>query len=205
MRAILVRGNAVSTIAFAVPLVARPEVERSIARWAAGLVEDGDTIALDASTAVLGMASFLAGLRNLTVLTNGIEIGRQLARNASNRVLLVANMLSADGASVIGPCHQPALRSVKPVRAFVSCDGFSFAGGLTDKDAKGAAVKSRLVALADSTVALIEAGRYGRVYQGPFARADQLAHIFSDDSLEPEWADLVREASIPLTLCNPGA
>ncbi len=192
-----------STIPFAVPFVARPEVERSIARWAAGLVKDGDTIALDASSAVLSMAPFLAARRNLVVLTNGIEVGRMLARNLSNTVLLVANMFGADGGSVVGPCHEPVLRSGKPGMVFISCDGFSLAAGLTDVDAEGAAVKSRLVALADSAVALIDSSKYGRVCQGPFARADQVAHIFSDDGLESEWVDLVRDASIALTLCNP--
>lgn len=191
-----------STIPFAVPFVARPEVERSIARWAAGLVKDGDTIALDASTAVLSMAPFLASRRNLVVLTNGIEVGRLMAQVPTNTVLLVANALSADGGSVVGPCHEPVLRSAKPIVAFVSCDGFSLAAGLTDVDAQGALVKRQLLAAADSAVALIDSGRYGRVHQGPFARADQVAHIFSDDGLESEWVDLVRDASIALTLCN---
>ena len=148
------------------------------------------------------MAPFLAGRRNLVVLTNGIEIGRLLARNSSNTVLLVANMLAADGCSVVGPCHELVLRSVKPATAFVSCDGFSIAAGLSDIDAQGALVKSQMVAAADSVVALIESSRYGRVYQGPFARADQLAHIFSDDGLGPDWAELVQVASIALTLCS---
>jgi DeoR/GlpR family transcriptional regulator of sugar metabolism len=112
-------------------------------------------------------------------------------------------MLGPNGRSVVGPCHEPVLRSVKPSTAFVSCDGFSLAAGLTDTDAQGALVKSKMVAVADSTVALIESSRYGRVYQGPFARADQLAHIFSDDAVDPDWVNLVQDASIALTLCNP--
>jgi DeoR/GlpR family transcriptional regulator of sugar metabolism len=193
----------VTTVPFAVPRRAQPEVEHSIARWAAGLVKDGDTIVMDASPVVLAMAPFLTQRRNLVVLTNGIEIGQVLARVPSNRVLLIGNLLRADGASVVGPVYEPALRSLKSATAFVSCDGFSLAAGLTDTGADEAFVKSQMVGLAQATVALIESAKYGRVCQAPFARADRLAHILSDDGLEPHWVEQVQDASIALTLCHP--
>lgn len=192
-----------TAIPVADPARAHPDAVRSIARWAAGLVNDGDTILLDASPPVLAMAPFLAGHRNLVVLTNGIEIGRLLAQNPSNRVLLTANVLRADGMSVIGPLHEPIRRSVQSATAFISCDGFSLAAGLTDMDADEALVKGHMVALARSTVALIDSTKYGRVYHAPFARADQLAHIFTDDGLEPYWIEQVQDGSIALTICRP--
>jgi DeoR/GlpR family transcriptional regulator of sugar metabolism len=193
----------VTTVPFAVPPKARPEVEHSIARWASGLVKDGDTIVLDASPAVLAMAPFLAPRRNLVVVTNGIEIGQALSRVPTNRVLLIGNLLRADGAAVVGTLYEPALRNLKSATAFVSCDGFSLAAGLTDAGADGAFVKSQMVALAQATVALIESRNFGRVCQAPFARADELAHIFSDDGLEQHWVEQVQDACIALTLCHP--
>lgn len=198
-----IRGNTVTTVPLTVAPRAGPEVEHSIARWAAGLVHDGDTLVMDASLAVLAMAPFLAQRRYLVVLTTGIEIGRALARVPTNKVLLIGNLLQADGASVVGPVYEPALRSFKSATAFVSCDGFSLAGGLTDTGADEALVKSQMVGLAQATVALIESAKFGRVCQAPFARADQLAHILTDDGLEPHWVEQVQDASIALTLCHP--
>jgi DeoR family transcriptional regulator, aga operon transcriptional repressor len=198
-----IKGNTVTTVPSTVAPRARPEVEHSIARWAAGLVQDGDTIAMDASPVVLAMAHFLVRRRNLVVLTTGIEIGQALSRIPTNRVLLLGNLLRADGAAVVGHLHEPALRSLKSATAFVSCDGFSLAAGLTDRDADEALVKSQVVGLAQATVALIESAKYGRVCQAPFARADQLAHILTDDGLEPHWVEQVQDASIALTLCHP--
>lgn len=192
-----------STILTAVHHTEHPEAGWGMARWAAGLVNDGDTVAMDASSAVLAMASFLADRRELVVLTNGIELGRLLARNPSNRVVLTGNVLRADGLSVVGPFYGPAVRGVRPATAFISCEGFSLAAGLTETDADVAAVKRQMVAAAGSAVALIESGKFGRVCQAPFIRADELAHIFSDDALEPHWVEQVQDASIVLTLCHP--
>ena len=130
--------------------------KRGIARWAAGLVQDGDTILMDASTTVFNMVPFLVERRNLVILTNGIETGLRLAENSTNSVILMAGFLRRDGAAVVGPLYEPALRS-RPIKtAFVSCQGFSLAAGLTDTDTNEAAVKNCMVTLADFTVALIE-------------------------------------------------
>lgn len=176
--------------------------KRAIARWAAGLVQDGDTILLDASTTVYYMAPFLAARRNLVVLTNGIAIGSRLAENRTNAVILVAGVIHPEHASVVGPLYEPALRTHHIKTAFVSCRGFSLSAGLTETDGNEAAIKFRMVKLAESTAVLADSTKFGQVYQAPFARADQVTHIFSDDRLEPHWVQQVQAASIVLTLCS---
>ncbi len=178
------------------------DAKRDIARWAAGLVQDGDTILMDASTTVYNMAPFLADRRNLVVLTNGIEVGCRLAENRTNSVILVAGVIHAEHASVIGPIYDPVLQNHHIKTAFVSCRGFSLSAGLTEADANEAAIKFRMIALAESTVGLVDATKFGQVYQAPFARADQVTHIFCDSSLAPYWVQQVQVASIVLTLCS---
>ena len=62
------------------PFLTRCEINQKakewMARWASDLVEDGDSILLDASSTVFYLAEFLKNRRNLTVVTNGIEVGR---------------------------------------------------------------------------------------------------------------------------------
>lgn len=176
--------------------------KRAIARWAADLVQDGDTILLDASTTVYNMAPFLAARRNLVVLTNGIAIGCRLAENRTNSVILVAGVIHPEHASVVGPLYEPVLRNHRIKTAFVSCRGFSLSAGLTETDGNEAAIKIRMVTLAESTAVLADSTKFGQVYQAPFARADQVTHIFSDGSLEPYWVQQVQAASIVLTLCS---
>jgi DeoR/GlpR family transcriptional regulator of sugar metabolism len=190
------------TSSFARRLHVNAAAKRTIARWAARLVEDGDTIFVDASTTVYQMTTFLARRRNLVVLTNGIEIGRRLAENASNVVMLVAGVIRPDGSSVTGPVYEPVLRNRHIKTAFVSCKGFSPAAGLTETDSDEAAVKNQLIGLAEATVALIDSSKFGQVYRSPFARAAQIAHIFSDDALEQNWAEQVQHSSIVLTSCR---
>jgi DeoR/GlpR family transcriptional regulator of sugar metabolism len=196
------QAGAQATSSFTRRLNTRPADKQAIARWAAGLVEDGDTLLMDASTSVYAMASSLANRRGLTVLTNGIEVGRCLARNETNTVILVAGVLHMDGNSVIGPLYEPILRNRHIKTAFVSCKGFSLAAGLTESDVDEAEVKHQMVMLAGKTVALIDSSKFGHVFPAPFARANQITHIFSDTSLDPQWTDLIPKSLIVLTRCE---
>ena len=105
-----------------------------IARWAADLVEDGDAILLDASSTVYHMAQFLENRRRLTVITNGIEVGRKLAANPSNTVILLGGAIRPNGASVTGLLSESLLRTLHIKLAFVSCVGFTRDVGLTEDD-----------------------------------------------------------------------
>src|SRR5688572_17729200 len=63
-----------------------------LAQWAAGLIENGDILLFDASTTVLYITGFLADRHNLTVITNGLEVARLMAKDPSNRVIVVGGL-----------------------------------------------------------------------------------------------------------------
>lgn len=203
-----VRGGAVVNDVSPVshpPFVSRARVQAAakqhIARRAAELIEDGDAILLDASSTVYTLVHFLQHRRNLTVITNGIEVARALAQNRSNTVILVGGVLSPEGASVTGLLSEQILKDLHIKTAFVSCYGFSL-GGLTEVDLHEAQIKSRMIASAGSVVALIDASKFGRVDLAPFARLDQIDHIFTDSSLSPQWIEQLRRACVRLTVCD---
>lgn len=203
-----VRGGAVPTNGqgaespeFAARARANESAKLRIARWAADLVEDGDAILLDASSTVYHMARFLEGRRRLTVVTNGIEVGRRLAANPTNTVILLGGTLRQNGASVTGLLSEPLLRTLHIKTAFVSCTGFTPGVGLTEDDIEEAQLKSRMITSAGSVVALIDSSKFGRLDLTPFARLDQVAHIFTDSGLAPTWIEQLRQTCTVLTVC----
>jgi len=179
--------------------------KKQMARWAAGLVEDGDSIVLDASSTIYHLAGFLMERRNLTIITNGIEVGRKLAQNPSNTVMLLGGLLRENGIPTADVLSDPILKDLHVRLAFVSCRAFTPAAGLTEADILDAQLKARMVAAASSVIALIDASKFGKVGLAPFARVDQVAHIFTDSRLSHEWVEQLRNSGVKLTVCDEGA
>jgi ribose transport system substrate-binding protein len=176
--------------------------KQHIARWAAELVEDGDTILLDASTTVYRMAPFLTNHRKLTIVTNGIEMGSKLARNPANSVLMLGGMMNSEGILVSSLVNDDFLKDLHIKTAFVSCNGFTIEGGLTERDILEAQIKAKMIAAADSVVALIDSSKFGRPALVPFARTDQIDRVFTDSNLDPGWIEQMRNGCTIFTVCN---
>jgi ribose transport system substrate-binding protein len=173
-----------------------------IARWAAELIEDGDTILLDASSTVFRMAPFINNHRRLTIVTNGIEVGLTLARNPENSVLLLGGKLNSDGIPVTNLVSDQFLKDLHIKTAFVSCSGFTPEAGLTERDILEAQIKTEMIAAADSLVALIDSSKFGKQALVPLARTEEIARIFTDSGLDHRWIEQLRATCTILTVCN---
>jgi len=176
--------------------------KQAIARKAAELVNDGDSVLLDASTTVFHMASFLQDRHNLTAITNGVEVGRELARNVSNTVILLGGILRPDGTAITGPTNEHLLRDFHIKTAFMSSSGFSIKAGLTEVDLNEAMFKRSMITAASRLVALIDSSKFGKVDLTSYARIEQVNHIFTDSKLDSEWIEKMDQAGISFTLCG---
>lgn len=75
--------------------------KRAIARAAARLVENGDSLILENGSTSLYVARELRGHRDLFVVTNGLDIARSLLNNG-NRVHIACGQVRADDGAALG-------------------------------------------------------------------------------------------------------
>src|SRR5205823_14176146 len=108
------------------------EVAQRLARRAASLVQDGDTILLLNSAITNALADALVNFRSLTILTNSLHLAATLHRNPLNNVMLIGGQLRADGNTVDGPIAVETLHILKVHKAFLTCDGLTIEQGCAD-------------------------------------------------------------------------
>jgi DeoR/GlpR family transcriptional regulator of sugar metabolism len=200
--AVVPQDRPIISPAFAARLRVNARAKQCIARNAAAMVGDGDSILLDASTTVFAMVPYLSNCRNLTVVTNCIEAGVALASNASHSVILVGGTIRPNGASVVGPLGERILDDLHVKFAFVSCSGFSPEAGLTEVDIQEVQLKKRMIRSAERVVALIDSTKFGKVDLTSFAGIEQVSHIITDSSLAPRFAEQLRHAEAVFTVCD---
>jgi ribose transport system substrate-binding protein len=159
--------------------------KRLIGRWAATLVEDDDTIILDAGSTIYHLATFLTDRNNLTVLTNGIDVAVLLAKNPSNKVILASNVVRSDGVITTGNLHPMIHKRFFASKYFVSCHGFSIDQGLADPDVDEAAIKTQMLEVSQQVIALIDSSKFGIIAPFNFAALDQI-HLLVTDAPEDD-------------------
>ncbi len=187
--------------AFAARLQVNGEAKQRIASQAAELVEDGDSILLDASSTVYALVPHLLNCHNLTIITNGIEAGLALARNRSHTVILIGGIVHPEGTSVVGPLGQSLLETLHVKTAFVSCSGLSVEAGLTEVDINEIQLKKTMIRCAERVVALVDGTKFGKVDLTSFAGLGQVAHLITDSVVDPEFRRQLVRNEITLTVC----
>lgn len=182
--------------------VANAEAKQRIARWAAEMVEEGSTILLDASTTVQFMIPHLREYKRLTVVTNGLETARQVARTTSHTVVLVGGMLNRSGNATTSLIGLEMLKNMHIHAAYVSCVGFDLEAGLTERYIEEAQLKEAMLATIPRVIALVGANKIGALGTLPFARPERISHFFTDSDVPAGFVDQMRQAKINLTICG---
>lgn len=188
--------------AFAARVRVNEEAKKWIGRQAAALVQDGDSLLLDASTTVYTMATFLMERRGLRVVTNGIQVARLLVENPTNTVILVGGILRANAESCSGPWAEQFLAGLRTQYAFFSCSGFTPEGGMTEVDVFESQFRVQAAQSAGQVLALIDSSKIGKVDLSPSLRPNQLERLYTDSSLAPHWAARLQQSGVQAVICG---
>lgn len=119
--------------------IAEPNFERrmreyapakiAIARAAAQMVRDGDSLIIDTGTTTTFFARELRQRRNLTVITNSTEIARTLSGIAGNKVHLAGGEMEADSGATYGPTATAFISRFQVKHVFLSMSALDTARG----------------------------------------------------------------------------
>ncbi len=173
-----------------------------IARCAAGLVNEGDSILVDASSTSYYFALAIKDCQQLRVVTNGLDVARLLSKNPSNTVILIGGVLSQDGSSVTGLFSERNIQEIRIQKAFVSCSGFTIDRGMTEVHLEEAQLKRKAIESAGQVIALIDSSKFGKEDLTSFARPEQITCMFTDDGITPEWISNLDQAEICYKICE---
>ncbi len=163
---------------------------------AASCVQDGETIALDASTTALCMTQFLKAKRELTVVTNGLRIGMELINTPGISVLIPGGMLRSESFSLIGTWGKSVLQQIHISKAFVGARGFSPTEGLTDVNGEEVELKRAIVESAREVIALIDHTKWGHLAFATFCPPERLKMVITDTKAPLEMVEQVRGKGI---------
>jgi DeoR family glycerol-3-phosphate regulon repressor len=138
------------------------EAKRAIARRAARLIADGDSLMLDTGTTTSILARELLRKRNLTVVTNSSDIARTLATVNGNRVYMAGGELNGDNGAAFGASAVQFVSSFQVHHTFISIGAMDTIAGLTDSFLDEAEFARMLLSRAEKRYVLTDSSKFGR-------------------------------------------
>lgn len=179
-----------------------PLKERIGAR-AAQLVKPGENIIIDSGSTTMMLARHLRLRRDVTVMTNGLNIAWELANADGVEVLLAGGMLRKQSLSLQGSQAEASLASYSFDTLFLGVDGLDLQFGLTTHDEAEARLNHRMVERARRIVVLTDASKFGCVSLHRIARLDQIHTVITDEGIGAEYREGLERLGIEVIVAGP--
>lgn len=171
-----------------------------IARQAAQLIRDGDSIALDASTTAWHIARYLKDRHELTVLTNGLYIALELADSPGVTVVMPGGMLRSGSNSLVGNLGADIFNNYHVQKGFLGAWGLTLQEGLTDLNQYEVDLKRLIVARSKEVIAILDSSKWGQVAFSTFAPVEQIDRVISNEPVPAEMVKALRQRGVDVML-----
>lgn len=166
-----------------------------IAEAAAKLVHPGHVIILDSGTTSTAVARATKNIRNLTVITNAVNIAAELV-GTGVEVILTGGALRPNSFSLVGPLAEESLRYFTADLLFLAVDGFDFEYGLTTPNLLEAKVNRVMIENAKKTIVVCDSSKFGRRSLSLIAPTSAVHHTITDNKISPKYLRALREAGV---------
>lgn len=151
------------------------ETKLAVARKAASLCADGDSIILNAGSTTWFMAQCLRQHR-MQVLTNSFPIAQELIANSGNRVVLPGGELYREPGIILSPFEEDAIQHFAAGKMFMSCYAIS-PMGVIESDPLIARAEAKLLSRAEKLIVIADSSKFevrGNMVVCPLTRVSTL-------------------------------
>ncbi len=176
------------------------EEKRRIGEAAARLVEDGDTIFIGSGTTTLEMARRLSGKKNLTVITNALNVANCLADHPEITVVITGGLLRHSELSMIGHLTEQALTNVRADKVFIGMRAVSLQDGLTSEYLPEITTDQAIIEFASEVILLVDHTKFGKVSTALVAPVTSVDKIVTDSAAPPEMVEELRALGIEVII-----
>ena len=193
-----------SEVGFDLRLRLEVDRKRAIARAAAAMVDEGEAVALDASTTAYYLALELRTKRELVVVTNGLLVATALADAPGITVLVTGGTLRLSAMSLVGDLGTEVLRTTRINKGFLGARGLSLSRGLMDLNPDEVRIKQEMADACEQVYGIFDGTKWHRSALLAFVQVEDLAGIVTDSNAPAAEVEAWRAAGVHVITVDPG-
>jgi DeoR family galactitol utilization operon repressor len=170
------------------------EEKQNIARAAVSLIQNGDTIMIEAGTTPALVCRYLGGMRDIHVITNSVLAFNAARNHPALKITLCGGEFRSSTESFVGPIAVETIRRFNVALAFIGTDGFSARQGVTTNLLEGSEVINMMKDRARRLILLADSSKYNRAGAVTIMGLSGIDALITDSRVPGAAAEEMREA-----------
>lgn len=177
-----------------------PQEKKRIGERASELVSDGDTIILDVGTTVMEVARQIVRYKEITVVTNALNVAMWLENYPEIQVIVTGGTLRPTQHSLVNPYAQFVLERIYADVAFIGANGIDAHYGVTNVNIPEAEMKIGFLKASRRRILVADSSKIGNVARAKVGKLEDFDLLITDDQADPDQVLLLQEAGLPVEL-----
>ncbi|MBR1867205.1 MAG: DeoR/GlpR transcriptional regulator [Clostridia bacterium] len=170
--------------------------KQKIAEIVAGMIEDGASVMLDCSSTAYFIAKKLKERRNMTIITNSIEILIELKDQKTWKIFCTGGLLGEESLALVGNHADTMISSVHSDFSVISCKGFDIDRGITDSNDLHAFTKRTMIGHCDKRILAVDSSKFNRIAFNVVGKFTDVDAIVTDVKPPEDWLERFKEEGV---------
>ena len=158
-----------------------------IASEALKLVDNGDTILLDAGSTTYTLASLLHAKDRLTVVTHDLNIAHKLAANPNINLICTGGVARANVYTLQGAQVVDFIRNLKVDKSFIGADAIHTDGTISNVNIEEVPIKQAMIKAANQVILLTDSSKFGLTGFAKVCDVSDLDYVITDNNIQEEF------------------
>lgn len=172
--------------------------KRHIAKIAAELIEDGDTVMFDSSSTSFEVAKAIKSKKRITVITNSMNIVLELSMVKDFKIISTGGILNHDYMCYYGSDVKNTIKKYNAQKAIISCKGLYLTKGIMDSSEEIAEMKQEIISNSTEVILVADNTKFDKTALINYFDLDVLNYIVTDQKPSEKWEKVLHEKKIIL-------
>ena len=168
----------------------------AIAKIAVENISDGDTIILDSGSTTTEIAKLISGYKNLTVITNAINIALILGAMPGINLMVTGGEFKPPTLSLTGQKSADFFNNINADKLFLATAGISLKAGLTYPSISDLCVKRAMINISDKVFLVADSTKIGVKSFASLGAMSLIDHLITDSSISKENIKMLQDHEV---------
>lgn len=173
-----------------------------IGRAAAALVADGDSVFIGSGSTTIYVARNLLERKNLTIITNALNIATEMACAEGITVVVTGGLLRASELSLVGHITELSLHEVRVDKVIIGIPAINLEAGLTNDYLPEVMTDRAILRMSPELILVADHTKFDKVASAFVAPIDQVTTLVTDAGADPSYLSRLEALGVRLIIAK---
>lgn len=176
--------------------------KRAIGLRAVSMIKEEDSIILDSGTTTLEIARNLGNFKELTVISNALDIVNSLAQYEHIKVFVPGGFLKEFSMSLVGPMAERNFRQLYCRKLFLGIDGIKPNVGVFTHHMEEAYLNQIMIDIAEEVIVVADSSKFEKTGLAFIESFEKIHKVITDRGIDKEMVKMLEKNNVEVVISD---